>query len=160
MGDLGDVVSGVINTGLRSLTTLVANGGESTRKLASDVGASALPSILNTRKSIQNIRNSGGILLNDGRIVFPNRVDLGTLTTRVILDVAPAIRDFNKALEEQNGLFGGQPSGSRPLGGGLLLKALGFGNNGGASSSSAEPSKIDVSKIPEPSFDDIPENVF
>lgn len=77
--------------------------------------------------------------------------------------MAPALRDFNKAVEDQNGIFGGRrPTGSRPLGGGLLLGLLGVGGNGQGRnpSNSEEPPKIDLSQVPEPSFDDIPENVF
>ena len=78
--------------------------------------------------------------------------------------MAPAVLGFSKVLDEQNGLFRIRPSGASagplPLGGGLLMQLLGIGNNGAGGSSEAKSPKTDLSKVPEPSFDDIPENVF
>ena len=68
----------------------------------------------------------------------------------------PVISSVSKSLDNGSGRSARGGGG----GGSLLSGLLGFGGNRGSSSSPAQPSKVDLSNVPEPSFDDIPENVF
>jgi len=98
LDDVGGLVTGIINTGLRSLSVLIADGSVATRKLAAvslhpskknqlfivffilfdfslidvqDVGVASVPSLLQVSKSFDRVRNSGQALANNGRRRLP-----------------------------------------------------------------------------------------
>merc|ERR1712071_233294 len=98
-------------------------------------------------------------LVNTGVRIFSMVVtnsggDPQKVASDLVVRALPVISSVSKSLDNGSG------RSARGGGGSLLSGLLGFGGNRGTSSSPAQPSKVDLSNVPEPSFDDIPENVF
>jgi len=118
----------------------------------------SVPSLLQVSKSFDRVRNSGQALVNNGRRRLPaTSQQVSDLSTRIATDVRPAVQDFNRVIDQQNGLFPRRrPAGGAPrqgiIGSGLILNMLGLGPK-----RTVDPS-APVANL-EPSFDDIPETI-
>jgi len=123
-------------------------------------GHSALPQV--KREAKPQDMDLAGLLsgvLNTGLRVFSSLAsssggDTQKFASDLTARALPVITSVSKTFNTDSGRSarGGGSSGG-------LLSILGFGNGGGGSSSIEAP-KADLSSVPEPSFDDIPENVF
>merc|ERR1711928_332609 len=126
-------------------------------------GHSAAPQVKREAKP-QEVGDLSGLLsgvINTGVRVFSMLVtNAGGDPQKVASDIAvralTVISTVSRSLNNESTRSARAGSG----GGSSLSSILGFGNNGGSVSPPAQPPKADLSQVPEPSFDDIPENVF
>ncbi|KAI9563872.1 hypothetical protein GHT06_011339 [Daphnia sinensis] len=119
LDSVGDLVIGVINTGLRSVAALITSGNEATQKMAVAVGSAALPPLLNVSRAFTRVQQSSTRLFNNTQAVLPEPGTLRDVTRRIAQGIQPAIglvgQSVNSTFRGSSGnrLFGGQGNTTR-----------------------------------------------
>uniref|UniRef100_A0A0P4ZHP4 Uncharacterized protein n=1 Tax=Daphnia magna TaxID=35525 RepID=A0A0P4ZHP4_9CRUS len=117
LDSVGDLVVGVVNTGLRSVAALITSGNEATQKTAVAVGSAALPPLLNVTRAFTRVQQSATRLFNNTQAVLPEPGTLRDVTRRIAQGIQPAIglvgQSVNSTFRGSSGLFGGRANTTR-----------------------------------------------
>nr|CAH0110161.1 unnamed protein product [Daphnia galeata] len=138
LDSVGDLVIGVITTGLRSVAALITSGNEATQKMAVAVGSAALPPLLNVTRAFTRVQQSSTRLFNNTQAAIPEPGTLRDVTRRIAEGIQPAIGLVGQSV---NNTF------RRTSGSGLL------GAFGGSTNTATKVNPND-SEIPPEGFED------